>query len=113
MLVELGTAFELAEEDDGVRVVILRGAGSCFSAGHDLGSTDDVRERSSGPPGQHPSYLCNGGTLTGADARHRQEWHYFFSKKHQALAQSAEKSRSPKYMGWFCPPDSCWRGAAT
>ncbi len=79
MLVELGTAFELAEEDDGVRVVILRGAGSCFSAGHDLGSTDDVRERSSGP-GQHPSYLCNGGTLTGADARHRQEWHYFFQK---------------------------------
>ncbi len=77
MLVELGTAFELAEEDDAVRVVILRGAGSCFSAGHDLGSADDVRERSPGA-GQHPTYLCNGGTLTGADARHRQEWHYFF-----------------------------------
>lgn len=77
MLVELGTAFELAEEDDAVRVVILRGAGPCFSAGHDLGSSDDVRERSTGP-GQHPTYLCNGGTLTGADARHRQEWHYFF-----------------------------------
>ncbi|WP_099252463.1 enoyl-CoA hydratase [Mycobacterium sp. shizuoka-1] len=77
MLVELGTAFEMAEEDDTVRVVILRGAGPCFSAGHDLGSSDDVRERSPGP-GQHPSYQCNGGTLTGADARHRQEWHYFF-----------------------------------
>ena len=74
MLVELGTAFELAEEDDDVRVVILRGAGPCFSAGHDLGSSDDVRERSGG----HPTYACNGGTLTGADARHRQEWHYFF-----------------------------------
>jgi enoyl-CoA hydratase len=77
MLVELGTAFELAEEDDTVRVVILRGAGPCFSAGHDLGSSDDVRERSTGA-GQHPTYQCNGGTLTGADARHRQEWHYFF-----------------------------------
>ncbi|AKK25708.1 enoyl-CoA hydratase [Mycobacterium sp. EPa45] len=77
MLVELGTAFELAEEDDTVRVVILRGAGPCFSAGHDLGSSDDVRERSPGP-GQHPTYQCNGGTLTGADARYRQEWHYFF-----------------------------------
>lgn len=77
MLVELGTAFELAEEDDTVRVVILRGAGPCFSAGHDLGSSDDVRERSGGP-GQHPTYQCNGGTLTGAAARHRQEWHYFF-----------------------------------
>jgi enoyl-CoA hydratase len=77
MLVELGLAFELAEEDDTVRVVILRGAGPSFSAGHDLGSSDDVRERSTGA-GQHPTYLCNGGTLSGADARHRQEWHYFF-----------------------------------
>lgn len=77
MLVELGLAFELAEEDDTVRVVILRGAGPSFSAGHDLGSSDDVRERSTGA-GQHPTYLCNGGTLSGTDARHRQEWHYFF-----------------------------------
>jgi enoyl-CoA hydratase len=77
LLVELGAAFELAEEDDTVRVVILRGAGPCFSAGHDLGSADDVRERSSGP-GQHPTYHCNGGTLRGVETRHRQEWHYFF-----------------------------------
>ncbi|WP_276050781.1 enoyl-CoA hydratase [Mycolicibacterium elephantis] len=77
LLVELGAAFELAEEDDTVRVVILRGAGPCFSAGHDLGSADDIRERSSGP-GQHPTYHCNGGTLGGVETRHRQEWHYFF-----------------------------------
>ena len=43
LLVELGAAFELAEADDSVRVVILRGAGPSFSAGHDLGSADDVR----------------------------------------------------------------------
>lgn len=77
MLVELGAAFEQAEVDDTVRVVILRGAGSSFSAGHDLGSSDDVRERSPGP-GQHPTYRCNGGTLDGVEFRHRQEWHYFF-----------------------------------
>ncbi|MEO3760834.1 enoyl-CoA hydratase [Mycobacterium sp. B14F4] len=77
MLVELGAAFELAEEDDAVRVVILRGAGPSFSAGHDLGSADDVRERSPGP-GQHPTYQCNGGTIGGVETRHRQEWHYFF-----------------------------------
>jgi enoyl-CoA hydratase len=77
MLVELGTAFELAEEDDTVRVVILRGAGPSFSAGHDLGSADDIRERSPGPD-QHPTYLCNGGTFGGVEMRHRQEWHYFF-----------------------------------
>ncbi len=77
MLVELGFAFELAEADDAVRVVILRGAGSSFSAGHDLGSADDVRERAPGPD-QHPTYRCNGGTRGGVESRHRQEWHYFF-----------------------------------
>lgn len=77
MLVELGSAFELAEADDNVRVVILRGAGSSFSAGHDLGSSDDIRERAPGP-GQHPTYRCNGATLGGVESRHRQEWHYFY-----------------------------------
>ncbi|MBI2693600.1 enoyl-CoA hydratase [Mycobacterium nebraskense] len=77
MLVELGAAFELAESDDAIRVVILRGEGPSFSAGHDLGSADDVRERSSGPD-QHPTYQCNGGTRGGVESRHRQEWHYFF-----------------------------------
>lgn len=77
LLVELGSAFELAESDDTVRVVILRANGLSFSAGHDLGSADDVRERSPGP-GQHPTYRCNGGTYDGVESRHRQEWHYFF-----------------------------------
>ncbi|GAB3216462.1 enoyl-CoA hydratase [Mycolicibacterium hippocampi] len=77
MLVELGVAFERAEIDDTVRVVVLRGAGPSFSAGHDLGSSDDVRERAPGP-GQHPTYGCDGGTLGGVESRHRQEWHYFF-----------------------------------
>ena len=77
MLVELGMAFELAETDDTVRVVILRGAGPAFSAGHDLGSADDVRERAPGT-GQHPTYQCNGGTFGGVESRNRQEWHYYF-----------------------------------
>lgn len=66
MLVELGAAFELAEADDTVRVVILRAAGPAFSAGHDLGSADDIRERSPGPD-QHPSYRCNGATFGGVE----------------------------------------------
>jgi enoyl-CoA hydratase len=77
MLVELGAVFELAEADDAVRVVILRGAGAAFSAGHDLGSADDVRERTPGPD-QHPTYQCNGGTCGGVESRNRQEWHYYF-----------------------------------
>jgi enoyl-CoA hydratase len=36
MIDELDTAFDLAEADDDVRVVILAGAGKHFSSGHDL-----------------------------------------------------------------------------
>jgi enoyl-CoA hydratase len=77
LLVELGAAFDRAEVDDAVRVVVLRGAGASFSAGHDLGSADSVREKTPGPE-QHPSYQCNGATRPGAEARTRQEWHYYF-----------------------------------
>ncbi len=35
---ELFHALEAADQDDSVRVIVLRGAGSCFSAGYDLGS---------------------------------------------------------------------------
>lgn len=78
LLVELGEAFTRAEEDDGVRVVILRGAGPVFSSGHDLGSDDAVAERTPGDPSLHPSYTVNGATRTGAEQRMLQEWHYFF-----------------------------------
>jgi enoyl-CoA hydratase len=77
LLVELGEAFEQAEADDQVRVVILAGAGPMFSSGHDLGSKDAVAERTPGPD-FHPSYGVNGGTRQGAEARMLQEWHYFF-----------------------------------
>lgn len=33
---ELNAALNVAEADDNVNVVVLRGAGSCFSAGHDM-----------------------------------------------------------------------------
>jgi enoyl-CoA hydratase len=77
MLVELDEALVAAETDDQVRVVILQGNGPAFSSGHDLGSSDALREREEGPD-QHPSYMCNGATREGAEARMLQEWHYFF-----------------------------------
>ncbi|MDB6002875.1 MAG: putative Enoyl-CoA hydratase [Rhizobacter sp.] len=77
LLVELGDAFARAEADDAVRVVVLRGAGPSFSAGHDMGTPESIAEREPGP-GQHPSFLCNGGTHEGAEWRTRQEWHYYF-----------------------------------
>lgn len=77
LLVELGDAFERAEADDEVRVVILGGAGSMFSSGHDLGSKEAVAERTPGPD-MHPSYSINGATRAGAEKMMLQEWHYFF-----------------------------------
>lgn len=77
LLVELGAAYARAEADDTVRVVILGGEGPSFSAGHDLGSSDDARERAEGPD-QHVSYTCNGATYSEIEMRHHQEWHYYF-----------------------------------
>jgi enoyl-CoA hydratase len=77
MLVELDEAFGRAEADDAVRVVILKGNGPSFSAGHDLGSEDSLAERAPGPD-QHPSFSCNGATAGPVELRHRQEWHYYF-----------------------------------
>jgi enoyl-CoA hydratase len=77
LLVELDEALRAAEEDDQVRVIVLRGAGKMFSAGHDLGSEVARREREPGPD-QHPTYAINGGTRSGPEKRYIQEWHYFF-----------------------------------
>jgi enoyl-CoA hydratase len=78
LLVELGDAFLQAEADDEVRVVVLRGAGQTFSAGHDLGSSVRKMEEQPGPE-QHPSYRSNGGTHVGIERTLRQEWQYFFT----------------------------------
>ncbi|MFC0533974.1 enoyl-CoA hydratase [Phytohabitans kaempferiae] len=77
LLVELDQAFMKAEADDEVRVVVLRGEGASFSAGHDLGSADARKLREPGPD-QHQTYRENGGTRHGAERRMLQEWHYFF-----------------------------------
>ena len=77
LLVELNEAFLLAESNDKTRVVILAGAGPVFSAGHDLGTAEQMAELSPGPD-QHVSARTNGGTRQGAEKRMLQEWHYFF-----------------------------------
>ena len=77
LLIELGQAFAAAEEDDTVRVVILRGAGLVFSAGHDLGTRDRIEEMGPGPL-QDRSFAVNGGTRQASERRFLQEWQYFF-----------------------------------
>jgi enoyl-CoA hydratase len=78
LLVELDEAFHEAERDDAVSVVILRGDGSSFSSGHDLGSKDRLAEKGTGPE-RNPTLDENGGTKAGAEKVWRQEWHYFLS----------------------------------
>ncbi|WP_370615326.1 enoyl-CoA hydratase [Mumia sp. Pv 4-285] len=77
LLVELGDAFDRAEQDDTVRVVILRGAGTAFSSGHDMGSKDMLAEMTPGPD-LHPSFEIRGGTKGTVERTWMQEWHYFF-----------------------------------
>jgi enoyl-CoA hydratase len=77
LLVELDDAFAAAEADDQVRVVILGGAGTMFSSGHDMGSPEAMEEYAPGP-NQHPTSRLRGGTRRGLESRMLQEWHYFF-----------------------------------
>jgi enoyl-CoA hydratase len=53
MLDEIDAAFALAKADKAVRVVIVRGSGGVFSAGHDLGTADQLtyREAQGAKPG--------------------------------------------------------------
>jgi enoyl-CoA hydratase len=79
LLVELDDAFLTAEADDQVRVIILAGAGPMFSAGHDLGSSQAIAERTPGSPELHPTYQSHGATRQSVERRMLQEWHFFFS----------------------------------
>lgn len=49
LLVELDDAFKHAVDDDSVRVIILAGAGKHFSAGHDLGSPQEMEDQKKTP----------------------------------------------------------------
>ncbi len=58
LLEELDHAFATANEDPEVRVILLRGEGDSFSAGHDLGTPDQVADREARPdaPGVRGRY---------------------------------------------------------
>lgn len=58
LLEELDDAFAAAVHDPGVRVIILAGAGKHFSAGHDLGSPQEMEDQKKTPlePGFRGEY---------------------------------------------------------
>src|SRR4051794_39921089 len=108
LLVELNEAFLRAEADDTVRVVVLRGAGTSFSAGHDMGRVH-AAEAAPGPD-QHLSFARNGGTKDGMEKWIRQEWQHFFAdtrrwrdlrKIHAASVQGPVYSAGLLLM-WAC-----------
>jgi enoyl-CoA hydratase len=51
LLKELDQAFQRAADDSQVRVIILAGAGKHFSAGHDLGSPEEIEDQKKHPVG--------------------------------------------------------------
>ena len=51
MIVELDEAFRSAVEDNETRVIIVAGAGQHFSAGHDLGSREELEDQKTHPVG--------------------------------------------------------------
>ncbi|MDO8674442.1 MAG: enoyl-CoA hydratase [Dehalococcoidia bacterium] len=63
---ELFEAFQMAEYDENVRVIILAGAGRSFSAGHDM--------TGKGRPSEHPMMTTK---LTGLEGQLRREQHIY------------------------------------
>ncbi len=51
MILDLDEAFRAASEDADTRVIIVAGAGQHFSAGHDLGSPEELEDQKSHPVG--------------------------------------------------------------
>ncbi len=51
MILELDEAFSMAVEDEDVRVIIVAGAGKHFSAGHDIGSAEEIEDQKKHPVG--------------------------------------------------------------
>src|SRR5262249_6283390 len=51
MILELDEAFLAASEDEATRVIIVAGAGAHFSAGHDLGSREELEDQKAHPVG--------------------------------------------------------------
>lgn len=63
LLEELDAALLAAAADDAVRVIVIAGAGKDFSAGHDLGSTEELedrrqRPRAPGIPGEYERIIA-------------------------------------------------------
>jgi enoyl-CoA hydratase len=57
---ELFAALEAADKDPDVRVIILRGAGKCFSSGYDLAGVGELPFHTAGAQGQWARHVVEG-----------------------------------------------------
>ncbi len=57
---EIFAALEAADRDPEIRVIIVRGAGTCFSSGYDLSSLGDLPFHTSGGQGQWARHVVEG-----------------------------------------------------
>jgi len=59
---ELYAALDAADSDEAVRVILIRGAGKCFSAGYDLGSNNMAAQpwHTAGGDGNWPRHVVEG-----------------------------------------------------
>jgi enoyl-CoA hydratase len=57
---EIFAALETADKDEGVRVIIVRGAGSCFSSGYDLASLGDLPWHTAANQSQWARHVVDG-----------------------------------------------------
>ncbi|MEO8812432.1 MAG: enoyl-CoA hydratase-related protein [Caulobacteraceae bacterium] len=57
---ELFTALETADRDPEVRVILLRGAGTCFSSGYDLAGLGELPFHTAGGQGQWARHVVEG-----------------------------------------------------
>ena len=57
---EIFAALEAADSDPEVRVIILRGAGTCFSSGYDLAGVGDLPFHTAGGQGQWARHVVEG-----------------------------------------------------
>ncbi len=69
MTYALDAAFQRAVDDDAVRVIVLRGAGKHFNAGHDIGTS----ERDAGEPFDRVQLWWSHADRPGAEANYARE----------------------------------------
>lgn len=99
MLVELGAAFELAEADDTVRVVILRAAGPAFSAGHDL---DPLTISGNARPGRTSTPATGATGRPSAGSSHATARSGTTTSKTPSGGATCARSPSPRCTGPCC-----------